>query len=75
MIGIAVEKNIAAAQPHAVDIEATVRVSGGELRVRHCRLRSLSLGAALIEFDRMAPGSLVMVGAFGLLAPLVRRER
>ena len=48
-----------AAQPHAVDIEATVRVSGGELRVRHCRLRSLSLGGALIEFDRMAPGSLV----------------
>src|SRR5579872_3431481 len=48
-----------AAQPHAVDIDATVRVLGGELRVRHCRLRSLSLGSALIEFDRMAPGSLV----------------
>jgi len=48
-----------AAQPHAVDIDATVRVSGGELRVRHCRLRSLSLGGALIEFDRMVPGALV----------------
>jgi hypothetical protein len=27
--------------------------------VRHCRLRSLSLGGALIEFDRMVPGALV----------------
>ena len=54
-----------AAQPHAVDIDATVRVSGGELRVRHCRLRSLSLGGALIEFDRMVPGALVNL-TFGL---------
>lgn len=54
-----------AAQPHVVDIDATVRVSGGELRVRHCRLRSLSLGGALIEFDRMAPGALVNL-TFGL---------
>lgn len=54
-----------AAQPHVVDIEATVRVSGGELRVRYCRLRSLSLGGALIEFDRMVPGALVNL-TFGL---------
>jgi hypothetical protein len=54
-----------AAQPHMVNIEATVRVSGGELRVRHCRLRSLSLGGALIELERMAPGTLVNL-TFGL---------
>jgi len=54
-----------AAQPHMVDLDATVRVSGGELRVRHCRLRSLSLGGALIEFDRIAPGTLVNL-TFGL---------
>lgn len=54
-----------AAPPHAVDIDATVRVSGGELRVRRCRVRSLSLGGALIEFDRMAPGALVNL-TFGL---------
>src|SRR4051794_7852286 len=54
-----------AAQPHPVDIDATVRVSGGDLRVRHCRLRSLSLGGALIEFDRLSPGTLVNL-TFGL---------
>jgi hypothetical protein len=53
------------AHPHAVDIDATVRVSGGELRVRRCRLRSLSLGGALVEFDRMIPGTLLNL-TFGL---------
>jgi hypothetical protein len=53
------------AHRHAVEIEATVRVSGGELRVRTCRLRSLSLGGALIEHDRMVPGTLINL-TFGL---------
>ena len=53
------------AHRHAVDIDATIRVSGGELRVRRCRLRTMSLGGALIEFDRLPVGSLVNL-TFGL---------
>ena len=53
------------AHRHPVDIEATIRVSGGELRVRRCRLRTMSLGGALIEFDRLPVGSLVNL-TFGL---------
>ena len=53
------------AQRHAVDIEATVRVSGGELRARSCRVRSLSLGGALVELERLPVGALVNL-TFGL---------
>jgi hypothetical protein len=53
------------AHRHPVDIEATVRVSGGELRVRSCRVRSLSLGGALVELERLPVGALVNL-TFGL---------
>ena len=53
------------AHRHAVEIEATVRVSGGELRARSCRVRSLSLGGALVELERLPVGSLVNL-TFGL---------
>jgi hypothetical protein len=48
-----------AAHRHPVDLEATVRVSGGELRARGCRLSSLSLGGALVEIERLPIGTLV----------------
>jgi hypothetical protein len=50
-----------AAHRHPVNLEATVRVSGGELRARGCRLRSLSLGGALVEIERLPIGTLVNV--------------
>lgn len=53
------------AHRHAVEIEATIRVSGGELRVRTCRLRNLSLGGALLELERLPAGSLINL-TFGL---------
>jgi hypothetical protein len=53
------------AHRHAVDIDATVRVSGGELRAQACQLRSLSLGGALVEMDRLPMGTLVNI-TFGL---------
>lgn len=47
------------AHRHPVDIEATVRVSGGELRARGCRVRNLSLGGALVELERLPVGALI----------------
>lgn len=53
------------AHRHAVELDATLRVSGGELRVQVCRLRSLSLGGAFVEIDRLPVGTLVNI-TFGL---------
>lgn len=53
------------AHRQTVEIDATVRVSGGELRVRSCRLRTLSLGGALVELERMPAGTLLNL-TFGL---------
>ena len=53
------------AHRHPVDLDATVRVSGGELRARSCRVRAISLGGALIEFDRLPVGALINL-TFGL---------
>ncbi|HEX2688188.1 MAG TPA: PilZ domain-containing protein [Kofleriaceae bacterium] len=53
------------AHRHAVEIDATIRVSGRELRARVCRLRNLSLGGALVEFDRLPIGTLTNI-TFGL---------
>jgi hypothetical protein len=44
-----------------VDLAATVRVSGDELRVQTCRMHSLSLGGAFLEIDRLPTGTLVNV--------------
>ncbi|HET9624046.1 MAG TPA: PilZ domain-containing protein [Kofleriaceae bacterium] len=44
-----------------VDIPASVRVSGDELRVQTCRLHSLSLGGAFLEIERLPVGTLVNV--------------
>jgi hypothetical protein len=44
-----------------VDIPASVRVSGDELRVQTCRLHSLSLGGAFLEIERQPIGTLVNV--------------
>jgi hypothetical protein len=53
------------AHRHAVEIDATVRVSGGELRAQVCRVRSLSLGGAFVELHWMPTGTLVNI-TFGL---------
>jgi hypothetical protein len=53
------------AHRHAVDLDGTVRVSGGELRVRGCRVRAISLGGALLEYDRLPVGALINL-TFGL---------
>jgi PilZ domain len=53
------------AHRHAVQIDATVRVSGGELRAKTCRLRTLSLGGALVDIDRLPAGTLINL-TFGL---------
>lgn len=53
------------AHRHPVDLEATVRVSGGELRVRSSRVRGLSLGGALLDLERLPAGALINV-TFGL---------
>ena len=45
----------------AVDLTATVRISGAALRVQRCRLRSLSLGGALLERDRLPTGTLINI--------------
>jgi len=50
---------------HVVEIDATVRVSGRELRSMFCRLRTLSVAGALLEFDRLPIGSLINI-TFGL---------
>jgi hypothetical protein len=44
-----------------VDLGASVRVSGDDLRVQTCRLHSLSLGGAFLEIDRLPIGTLVNV--------------
>jgi hypothetical protein len=49
----------------AVDLAASIRVSGEELCTRVCRIRSLSLGGAFIELERLPTGTLVNV-TFGL---------
>jgi PilZ domain len=54
-----------AAHHHAVEIDATVRVSGRELRAQACRLRSLSLGGALVDINRLPIGTLINI-TFGL---------
>jgi len=53
------------AHRHIVDLGATVRVSGGELRVQSCRIRSLSLGGAFVELHWLPAGTLVNL-TFGL---------
>jgi hypothetical protein len=53
------------AHRHAVELDATVRISGGELRAQSCRVRSLSLGGAFVELPWMPTGTLVNV-TFGL---------
>lgn len=55
----------ATAHRHAVDLDATVRVSGGELRVRPSRVRAISLGGALLELERLPVGALINL-TFGL---------
>lgn len=47
------------ANRHPVDLDGTVRISGGELRVRGCRVRAISLGGALLEFERLPIGALI----------------
>jgi hypothetical protein len=54
-----------AAHRHAVELDATVRVSGGELRAQVCRVRSLSLGGAFVELHWLPIGTLLNV-TFGL---------
>jgi hypothetical protein len=54
-----------ASRRQPVDIKATVRVSGVELAMQPCRLRSLSLGGAFLELDRLPMGTLINV-TFGL---------
>lgn len=49
------------ARHHVVEIDATVRVSGRELRSMFCRLRSLSVAGALVEFDRLPIGALINI--------------
>ena len=51
----------ATARHQPVDLAASVRVSGDELRVQTCRLHSLSLGGAFLEIDRLPVGTLVNV--------------
>jgi hypothetical protein len=53
------------AHRHAVDLDATVRVSGGELKARPSRVRAISLGGALLEFERLPVGALINL-TFGL---------
>lgn len=53
------------AHRHAVELDATLRVSGGELRVQVCRLRNLSLGGAFVEIEGLPVGTLVNI-TFGL---------
>ena len=53
------------AHRHDVEIDATIRVSGRELRAMVCRVRSLSVGGAVIEFDRLPVGTLTNI-TFGL---------
>jgi hypothetical protein len=53
------------AHRHAVDLSATVRVSGGELRAQTCHVRSLSLGGAFVELHWLPTGTLVNL-TFGL---------
>jgi hypothetical protein len=52
------------AHRHIVDLSATVRVSGGELRAQTCRVRTLSLGA-FVELHWLPVGTLVNL-TFGL---------
>ena len=49
----------AAAHRHTVDLDATVRISGGELRACSSRLVGLSLGGAVIDVDRLPVGTLI----------------
>jgi hypothetical protein len=51
----------ATARHQPVDLAATVRVSGDELRVQTCRMHSLSLGGAFLEIDGLPTGTLVNV--------------
>ena len=53
------------AHRHLVDISATVRVSGGELRAQTCRIRTLSLGGAFVDLHWLPAGTLVNL-TFGL---------
>lgn len=48
-----------ASRRQAVDLVATAQVSGAELCHRICRVRSLSLGGAFVELDRLPMGTLV----------------
>jgi hypothetical protein len=45
----------------AVDLTATVRVSGAALCVQRCRVRSLSLGGAFLERDWLPMGTLINI--------------
>ncbi len=45
----------------AVDLTATVRVSGAALCVQKCRVRSLSLGGAFLERDWLPMGTLINI--------------
>lgn len=54
-----------ASHRQAVDLDATVRISGGELRAQVCRIRNLSLGGAFIELHWLPAGTLINV-TFGL---------
>jgi hypothetical protein len=55
----------AASRRQTVELTATLRVSGAELHAQACRVRSLSLGGAFIELDRLPMGTLVNL-TFGL---------
>ena len=48
-----------ASRRQVVDLVATARITGSDLRDRICRVRSLSLGGAFVELDRLAMGTLV----------------
>jgi hypothetical protein len=48
-----------ATRHQAVDLAASVRVSGDELRAQGCWVRSLSLGGAYIEIEPLPVGTLI----------------
>jgi hypothetical protein len=51
----------AASLRQAVNLTATVRVSGAALCVQRCRVRSLSLGGAFLERDWLPMGTLINI--------------
>jgi PilZ domain-containing protein len=57
----------AASRRQTVELTATLRISGADLYAQACRVRSLSLGGAFVELERLPMGTLVNL-TFGLPA-------